>query len=274
MKTRLFTGIPAAIAVVALVLMGSMGLLRIVSALMGVFAYLEFDALMFSKKSWERRIFMSLLVGFQVFLFGSEPLTAFHGFTFAIVLILASALISPARRGDFESSVRDLAFELLGFIYINFLFGFLYSIVSWPHTGRLYLILLFLIVFVGDTAAYFGGMKFGKRKLASHISPKKTVEGAIAAVLASTLVTIVWAKWIYTEVMEPDLYWKLILLGCLMSILAQSGDLFESVLKRSQMQKDSGTFLPGHGGILDRVDGLAFTSPIFYIGLHYFLEAT
>jgi len=274
MKTRLLTGIPAALAVVALILTGSLGLLRVVATAMGLFAYLEFDSLMFTKKSLGRRVLMGALVAFQIFLFGSDTLTAFHGFTFSFVLILASALSSPAWRGDFEVAVRNVALELLGFVYVNFLFGFLYSIVSWPHTGRLYLILLFLIVFVGDTAAYFGGMKFGKRKLASQISPKKTIEGAMAAVFGSVLVTLIWARWIFNEPVTLELYWKLIGIACVMSMLAQAGDLFESVLKRSQMQKDSGTFLPGHGGILDRVDGLAFTSPVFYMGLHYFLEAT
>jgi phosphatidate cytidylyltransferase len=272
MKTRILTGIPAALAVVALLWVGSMGLLRVVSILLGIFAYLEFDTLMFSKKSPGRRALMGILVAFQMFLFGSDPISAFHGFTLSIILILASAILSEARRGNFEVAVKNVALELMGFIYINFLFGFLYSIVSWPNFGRRYLILLFLMVFVGDTAAYFGGTKFGKRKLATQISPKKTIEGAFSAVLASVLVTLIWVKWICPEPIAQEIFWKLVILSVLISVLAQAGDLFESVLKRSQLQKDSGTFLPGHGGILDRVDGLAFTSPVFYMSLQYFLE--
>jgi len=129
-----------------------------------------------------------------------------------------------------------------------------------------------LVVFVGDTAAYFGGMTWGKRKLASEISPKKTIEGSFSALLASVVVTLLWTRFVYPEAMFPDNYWRIILAAPVLSLLAQLGDLFESVLKRSQMQKDSGSFLPGHGGILDRVDGLAFATPVFYFCLYYLWE--
>lgn len=273
MKTRLLTGIPAALAVLALVLWGSLGLLRVVSLIIGSFAYFEFDALMFSQKCWKRRVFMSVLIGLQIFLLGSDHLSAFYFLVVAGVLILASTVLSSARKGEFEESVKSLSYRMLGFIYIIFLFGFLYNIVAWPEVGRSYLLLLFLLVFVGDTAAYFGGMKWGKRKLASFISPNKTIEGAVAALISSVVVSIVWSRTLYPETLEPTLYWKIMVMAVVLSVLAQLGDLFESVLKRSQSQKDSGSFLPGHGGILDRVDGLAFSSPIFYLFIYYWLEA-
>lgn len=272
MKTRLLTGIPAAAALVALVFWGSFGLLRLVVVLIGAFAYLEFDSLMFARKSLIRRTLMFGAVALQIFQLGGDYLTAFHSYVFLMVLILSSGVLGQARSGQFEMAVKEVTHQCLGFSYIVLMFGFLFSIASWPEVGRSYLILLFLIVFVGDTAAYFGGMKWGKRKLASEISPKKTIEGATSAILASVIVTLIWIRWGYPETMFADKYWRIILLAPVLSILAQLGDLFESVLKRSQMQKDSGTFLPGHGGILDRVDGLVFAAPIFYLCLYYLWE--
>ena len=272
MKTRLLTGIPAAVALVALVMWGSLGLLRLVVVLVGACAYLEFDALMFSRKSALRKAVMFALVGFQIFVMGGDHLTAFYSYALITVLILGSGVLGQARSGQFELALKEVTNQSLGFVYIVMMFGFLFSIVSWPDTGRPYSILLFLIVFVGDTAAYFGGMKFGKRKLASEISPKKTIEGSVSALAASVIVTVVWVRFIYPEAPVPDRYWRIILAAPVLSVLAQLGDLFESVLKRSQMQKDSGSFLPGHGGILDRVDGLAFTTPVFYFCLYYLWE--
>ncbi|MFM8269104.1 MAG: phosphatidate cytidylyltransferase [Pseudomonadota bacterium] len=272
MKTRLLTGVPAALALVALVLWGSFGLLRLIVVLIGACAYLEFDSLMFAKKSLVRRLTMFVLVSIQIFQLGGDYLAAFHTYILCNVLILISGVLGSARSGQFELAIKEVTYQCLGFAYMTMLFGFLFSVVNWPEVGRSYLILLFLIVFVGDTAAYFGGMKFGKRKLASEISPKKTVEGSISAVLASVLAAIIWTRFVYPESMPVDRYWWIIFLTPLLSGLAQLGDLFESVLKRSQMQKDSGAFLPGHGGILDRVDGLAFAAPVFYLCLYYIWE--
>ncbi|MFM8313069.1 MAG: phosphatidate cytidylyltransferase, partial [Deltaproteobacteria bacterium] len=152
------------------------------------------------------------------------------------------------------------------------LFGFVVPFLEIPGHGKDYLLLLFLIVFIGDSAAYFVGMKWGRRPLASKVSPKKTIEGAVAAVVASVAVTGVWMGWIYEGVVDQSFVLRLILVTPVISVLAQLGDLFESVLKRSQGQKDSGVFLPGHGGILDRVDGLAFSTPVFYFYVTRVLE--
>lgn len=272
MKTRLLTGVPAALALIALVLWGSFGLLRVVVVLIAGLAYLEFDSLMLPRRSILRKTLMFILVSFQVFQLGGDYLTGFHTYIVSSVLIFSSGILGQARSGQFETAMKELSGQWLGFSYITMMFGFLFSIVSWPEVGRTYLILLFLIVFVGDTAAYFGGITWGKRKLASEISPKKTIEGSVSAILASMIAALIWTRFVYPDSMSLGQYWCLMLMTPALSILAQLGDLFESVLKRSQMQKDSGTFLPGHGGILDRVDGLALTAPVFYLCLYYLWE--
>jgi len=272
MKTRLLTGVPAALVLLGLVFWAPFGLLRFVVLLMGVLAYWEYDHLMFPKSSTYRKVFMSVLVGLCNYQLGSDPLQALYTFVLSFVAIFISSLFLHSRQGSFEEVVHELSLQLLGLIYVSGLFGFLYGIVVWPELGRYYLLLLFLLVFIGDTAAYFGGMKWGKRKLAEKISPNKTVEGAWTAILSSVVVSFLWIRFIYPEDFDYTFYLKVLVFAPFGSVLAQMGDLFESVLKRSQSQKDSGSFLPGHGGILDRVDGLALISPVFYLYLTYALE--
>jgi len=121
------------------------------------------------------------------------------------------------------------------------------------------ILLLFAIIWAGDSAAYYGGRAFGRHQLASRISPKKTIEGGVAGLLASVAAGTAcgvlflgepWPKWI--------------ILSAVTAIVGQLGDLAESVLKRSAGVKDSSSILPGHGGILDRLDSLFFAAPVFY----------
>jgi len=121
-----------------------------------------------------------------------------------------------------------------------------------------------MLVFGGDSVAYFVGKQFGKSTLASKLSPKKTIAGAWGAIAASLLVTLIWVQWIYPGHFDRHQLLWLYLFAPIASVVAQLGDLLESLIKRAEGVKDSGAFLPGHGGMLDRVDGLALISPVFY----------
>lgn len=272
MKTRILTGVPAALALLALILWGPNGLLRSVTIVFSALAYWEFDSLMFHRKSLFRKGFVATLLGIQIFLLGFDSVLAFHFWILSTVLLLMGGVLGEARKGHFQNAIQETSTQWLGFGYVSLLFGFLYNIVSWPQMGRHYLLFLFLLVFLGDTAAYFVGTKFGKRKLASEISPKKTIEGASGAILTCVITAVAWCIFLLPGGLSSPDAWKLIAFAPFLSVLAQLGDLFESVLKRSQSQKDSGAFLPGHGGILDRIDGLVFSSPIFYLFIYFFLE--
>jgi len=121
------------------------------------------------------------------------------------------------------------------------------------------ILLLFVIIWAGDSAAYYGGRALGRHLLAPTISPKKTVEGAIAGLAASMVAGIVMGVWFLGE---PWL--NLAAISAVTAIVGQVGDLAESVLKRSAGVKDSSSILPGHGGILDRLDSLFLATPVFY----------
>ena len=123
---------------------------------------------------------------------------------------------------------------------------------------------LLLIVWLADTAAYFSGRQFGKRLLAPKISPKKTWEGACGA-LITVFLSILWMGWLCG--LKLLLVFYLSLLGSCTVIISIVGDLFESLLKRKVGVKDSGQLLPGHGGLLDRMDSLLAAAPFFALGV-------
>jgi phosphatidate cytidylyltransferase len=135
------------------------------------------------------------------------------------------------------------------------------SIYRLQHADPWLVFLLLAIVFLGDTAAFYVGRRFGHHKLAPTISPKKSWEGAAAGFLTGVLAAAVWGQWRLGR-LEPGL----LLLAAATAAAAQLGDLVESMIKRGAGVKDSGTVLPGHGGVLDRCDALLFAAPVLQVG--------
>lgn len=130
--------------------------------------------------------------------------------------------------------------------------------------GRWLVLVLLVIIWVADIAAYFSGKRWGKTRLAHHISPGKTWEGVLGAVVASMLAATGFALSIVSQAYEFVVF----LLICLATIgISVIGDLYESLMKRSAQVKDSGGLLPGHGGVLDRIDSLTAAGPVFLAGL-------
>jgi len=130
--------------------------------------------------------------------------------------------------------------------------------------GNAWILLLFLIVWGADTGAYFAGKQWGRTKLAPNVSPGKTREGMLGGLVTVALVSLAFAQW--NELSIPSTVY-LMILGVVTAVMSVMGDLFESLLKRHSGLKDSGNLLPGHGGILDRIDSLLAATPFFYLGL-------
>lgn len=173
--------------------------------------------------------------------------------------------------------VLDETFELPAFVYV--LFTLFYTALAYqsllfirmvsPH----YILFLFLAVFLTDTGAYFIGKRFGKHKLAPHLSPKKTIEGAIGGIVIGTFAAAVFI-FILQFIpslrlgVKPSIHF--ILIALMLSVASEFGDLFASKVKRYFNKKDFGAIFPGHGGVLDRVDGLVLASLVFYVILLIF----
>ncbi len=178
-----------------------------------------------------------------------------------VLAFLCSAMICLTRF-DGQTSIPEVLYkQVTGLIYVPFLMGHLILIRDWNH-GMVWTFFLMAVIIAGDTAAYYTGRAFGRHKLAPSISPGKTVEGAVGGLAANLLVGALFKKYCFPEFGWS--YW--IALIMIMGGLGQTGDLVESMLKRSVGQKDSGIIFPGHGGLLDRIDGLLFAAP----GLYYF----
>ncbi len=155
--------------------------------------------------------------------------------------------------GSIDAALGRVSVGLSGLLYCSVTLGFLLVM------PRELILVLLVIIWVGDTAAYYGGRAFGRHPLAPRISPKKTVEGGIAGLIGSLVAGIAVGMWILGE---PWL--NLAFVSAITAIAGQLGDLAESALKRSAGVKDSSSILPGHGGILDRLDSLFFAIPVFY----------
>lgn len=154
---------------------------------------------------------------------------------------------------DRRDRYRQLGWTLLGAFYIGYLIPHFTLLFALP-SGREWVIFVLLVVMAGDTSGYFVGTFLGKKKLAPRISPGKTVEGALGSIGASLLGGVVGSRILLVATPWPEA----VLLSLLLSVLGQAGDLFESWIKRVFSVKDSGRLLPGHGGLLDRMDSLIF----------------
>jgi len=184
-----------------------------------------------------------------------------------MVLTMGSLAAATLRGAPFDRMIMSVGVTILGVLYVVLLGGHLVAVrVGFqPELSKHLLSFFFLVIMGADTAAYYGGRTFGKQKLAPSISPGKTWEGAVAGMLASLLLAAAAHYWFFLE-----LPLKLALpLAAVMNILSVIGDLTESALKRSAGAKDTAKILPGHGGVLDRLDSLLFNAPVIY----YFARA-
>lgn len=176
--------------------------------------------------------------------------------------VALSALTLTTWRGDRDAVGRASA-AVFPMLYLGLPIGAMVAIRA--LYGHQVLFLLMLTVMVSDTAQYYSGRAFGRRLLAPAVSPKKTVEGAIGGFVVGTFFFAGVGAWWLPSVPMP----LRLAIGLALVALGIVGDLFESMLKRSAGVKDSSALIPGHGGILDRIDALLFAAPIYYVVLKY-----
>jgi phosphatidate cytidylyltransferase len=177
--------------------------------------------------------------------------------TSAVTLSLIMLVFLKNKEGVFAS----WAWMIGGILYLGWLLSFLVALRL--EAGRDWLYLALFATFGSDTAAYFIGRAIGRHKLSPGISPGKTWEGAVAGLFGAVIISLLFT--LNTPLQLPLGYGQAIILGLLISVFGQLGDLAESLLKRNFDVKDSGSLMPGHGGLLDRMDSVVFAGVVVYL---------
>lgn len=233
------------------------------TSLIGIY---EFNCMAFidTPHPWLKNL---LFPSFGAILMGSSLFYPQYSDPFWAVIICLYICIYVWQYGSTQPNdwlFNSLTKAAIGFFYAVYLPVLTLKLLDLSHGGSWFLLLL-LIVFSGDTFAFLGGLLFGRRKLSEKLSPNKTVEGSAFGFVGSALASLLMWYFNFKQI-SPFLF---LTLGLIASYFAQTGDLFESLIKRIAQVKDSGRIMPGHGGVLDRIDGLLFASPIVYVFAFY-----
>jgi phosphatidate cytidylyltransferase len=253
--TRILSGVAlAAVAVAAVWFLTPVALLAValVAAALAFAEYARIVGAIGAHVPWWTSLLLTLVACAMVPFPWIDPVVVI---VLALITAAANVLVSD-RVG--EATLSDTAAAVLAPVYIGLPLGALVGIAA--VAGREAVLILIATVAVSDTAQYYAGRTFGRRPLAPRRSPNKTVEGALGGfIVAPVALVVAGGSWLPGI---PPL--RLALLGVLLVAAGMIGDLFESMLKRAAGMKDSGALIPGHGGVLDRIDALLFAAPVFY----------
>ena len=216
---------------------------------------------------------MGLALNVLVYLFAFQKFLlpgSFDARFAAVVLFIMAIGVVQIFRRPVKGGIFSLGVTLFGVMYIVFFFSHIILIKALKH-GWYYILLLNAVVMLNDTGAYFGGVLFGRHKTKFAVSPNKSWEGYFSGLLFSILATIT-GSYFFESFYGVALFslGESVVLGIVLSILGHLGDLFESAVKRDGAIKDSGSIIPGHGGMWDVFDAVIFTLPFFYYYLLLF----
>lgn len=251
------------------------------SVLIGLYVYLNVEGLKISvwlavaigswelvgilfgnEKSWPlKALFYLLCVAVFYATINSLAFGAL-AYSLALILFVIFVLLTQNRAGELAHMMEEHGKASLGLLYMGLLPAFSYKILE-QSSGISWFVFLLAVVFAGDTMAYVFGMLMGKHKVMPTVSPKKTWEGSVGGIIGSVVAGLIC--WIFAF---PELgLAPLLVLSAIAGFVGQFGDFFESLLKRVADVKDSGKIMPGHGGVLDRIDGVLFASPVILAGI-------
>jgi phosphatidate cytidylyltransferase len=254
---RWLTGIVLAIALLLVIFLGPLELLAAVITLCIIGGVWEYNDIVFGhgflKEKIESLIF-AVLIPWVVFFGNAQLLVAL--FTFAIMLVF---IIFLWKVDETSFDVSTVAKVIFGMVYIPLLASH-FILLRKLDSGIYWILLVLVIGIIGDTVALYVGKSLGKRKLLPLVSPGKTVEGTIGLILGGTIAACIFGYFLIPRISIVHF----LILGLVGSIIGQLGDLCESAIKRNYGRKDASSLLPGHGGLMDRMDSLIFLAPFVY----------
>jgi phosphatidate cytidylyltransferase len=176
-----------------------------------------------------------------------------------LIFVFGCVCIGLLARRPLHEVFPSVAVSSAGLLFIAMPFSYLVRLNDIERSGRQLVLFTLCLVWAGDMLAYFVGRGFGRVPMAPALSPKKTWEGALGNILGSLLVAVLFARWMQIDVVT------LMVIAGLANIAGQMGDLIESAYKRGASVKDSGKLVPGHGGVLDRIDSLILAAPVVWV---------
>lgn len=211
---------------------------------------------------------ISTLVMLLVMWLGKEAFYYSAGVVLIIFSLINYVVLYP------KLSLKDVFYGLIGFYYIVMMICHVILVRDIKTYGYLFVWMIFVIAFGSDSSAYFFGVLFGKHPLAKELSPKKTIEGAIGGVVGASILCVIYAFIISNTVLDFEWYHYIgfAVMGAIGSVFSQFGDMAASAMKRTAKIKDFGTIMPGHGGIIDRMDSIIFVAPFVYYALLFLLK--
>jgi len=289
MIKRIATAVVLIPLVLLLVLRAPLYVLAVVAGAIALLAIAEFLKLMkhYAVQAIEGATYAFAAVFFLFVVAAStnrtpliETTAILYGLAVATALAPFMFLAVAMRRADLRTGYPAAAASVFAFAYIAIPMALLVEIRQQP-AGAIWVVYTLLAVWAGDIFAYFVGKAVGRHRMSPEISPKKTWEGAAASILATVIIGTLWMQYasgISSALLRAGLIarrdgmfgleqpqlWPIILLSALVNVAAQLGDLVESLIKRGAGVKDSGTILPGHGGMLDRIDAMLFAVPVVW----------
>jgi phosphatidate cytidylyltransferase len=275
MALRIVTGVVLIAAIVALLVWAPAWLVAVVAAAIALLALIEFFALgerlgLRAFRSWSLLCAAGLFYAqysagmVETHALGDLVLSRNYGPAISTEIVLLAFLfgavgIGLATRRPLQDVLPAISISSAGLLFVALPFSYLLRINEIPRAGGALILFTLALIWAGDTLAYFTGKFIGRVPMAPALSPKKTWEGAAANLIGSLVVAWVAARWIPIDVAT------LLFVAGAANIAGQMGDLIESAYKRGAGVKDSGTIVPGHGGVLDRIDSLILAAPVVWV---------
>lgn len=237
--------------------------LKVVIFFAVIFGTIELTAILFhdARSSFLKFLFVGL--SFLVFTASAASLSIGSlAYAISLIVMISSSLMVFHKENHLEKMLSIQSKASLGFFYIGLLPSFAFRILDQAY-GIFWFVFLLAVVFAGDIFAYIFGVLFGKHKMMPSVSPKKSWQGSAGGLFGAIGASVLCWYFFF----QNHSIWVTIVLGAVSGCLGQFGDFFESLLKRVAGVKDSGKIMPGHGGILDRIDGVLFASPVILLGI-------
>jgi len=227
----------------------------------------ELARMLFNKKFPHEAIYLFIITNTATFFLITQDSLKKFALLFLILGFFLSILygvLFHRRFSNLDSILNFISLFCLGSIYTSIIPATVAWIVLRPVDGMNWFFCLLTVVFAGDIGAYLFGVTMGKNKIAPTLSPNKSLQGALGGLTFSLIAALG-----FSTILTDTPMWILIICGLFGGALGQIGDFFESLIKRVSGVKDSGSIMPGHGGVLDRLDGILMAAPLFYFAAYY-----